>query len=122
MFPGNMGDMANKVITDAIADARKKIHAEREAFTQKTAQDFAAKFPGYNVMVVHTKHTWYKGDGQFRHHQHVEFPWGMGSYGYEIYLCKKGTTQYFRNLGDGGYINWCFIGNFQREGKWVTFY
>lgn len=37
---------------------------------------------------------------------------------YEIVVFESG---YLVNLGDGGYINWCFEGNFDRSGETVTF-
>jgi hypothetical protein len=37
---------------------------------------------------------------------------------YEIIVFQRGSLV---RLGDGGYINWCFSGNFDREGEFVTF-
>ncbi|KAI9735881.1 MAG: hypothetical protein M1834_001346 [Cirrosporium novae-zelandiae] len=37
---------------------------------------------------------------------------------YECVVFRKGSLAW---LGDGGYINWCFLGNFVRMGNFVTF-
>jgi len=39
-------------------------------------------------------------------------------YKYMVYIFVEGT---FVNHGDGGYINWCFWGNFSRDGGRLTF-
>lgn len=44
------------------------------------------------------------------------------SYGYEVYLMKKGQKTKFVLDGDGGYVNWAMAGNYQKNGKTVTFY
>lgn len=38
---------------------------------------------------------------------------------YEVTVFRKGSLI---SLGDGGYINWCFDGNFERLGKTVEFF
>ncbi|KAI9765615.1 MAG: hypothetical protein M1840_007304 [Geoglossum simile] len=37
---------------------------------------------------------------------------------YDVIVFRKGTML---RLGDGGYINWCFEGNFERLDNFVTF-
>ncbi|KAG2416183.1 hypothetical protein HFD88_007376 [Aspergillus terreus] len=37
---------------------------------------------------------------------------------YEVYVFKRGTLV---NMGDGGYINWCFFGQLDRSGMSVRF-
>ena len=37
---------------------------------------------------------------------------------YDVHVFRKGTLV---NLGDGGYINWCFSGNYDRTGMSVRF-
>ncbi len=98
----------------------------RAQFVLQLVGRVAAEHPDYNVMVIHPKnHVWYKGDPAYRIHQHIELycKWiGGSSFGYEVYLLRKGTEQYFRNKGDGGSINWGWAGKHCREGEWVTFY
>ncbi|GES65956.1 stress protein [Aspergillus terreus] len=43
---------------------------------------------------------------------------GKGPVTYEVYVFKRGTLV---NMGDGGYINWCFFGQLDRSGMSVRF-
>lgn len=47
------------------------------------------------------------------YHQHVELPLtdSLGTMGYEVWVFESGT---FELVGDGGYENWCFNGDYDR--------
>ncbi len=67
-------------------------------------------------MIVHSAHM---KDFEECEHTHIEIPMMFGTYGYEIYVFKRG---HFTLLGDGGYINWHFAGNYKRDENRVEFY
>lgn len=74
-----------------------------------------AKKGGYNVMVFNLQQD-YDTDIRntaeyFKRVEYDGIPYG-------IWIFEKGT---FTNKGDGGWINWGFYGNFERDGKTVTF-
>ena len=53
---------------------------------------------------------------------HLKCPQILHSVGFDIYIIpRKWGKVVFTLLGDGGYINWCFSGYFQRDGKQVSF-
>ncbi|KAL0960179.1 hypothetical protein HGRIS_011813 [Hohenbuehelia grisea] len=80
--------------------------------------------PQFNWIVCHTKHeTKFEGkEGVDWSHHHQEFDIKIGgTIGYEVYNLKAG--EFFRK-GDGGYLNWAYIGNVLRkddDGKHVVF-
>ncbi|KAF8219607.1 hypothetical protein L208DRAFT_1373404 [Tricholoma matsutake] len=84
-----------------------------------------AKDPSRNYIVCHTKHS-YKFDGirgRDWDHRHEELPVGIfgKTTGFEIYWFHSGT---FRREGDGGYLNWSYMGNVVKkssDGKELTF-
>ena len=79
-----------------------------------------SQYPGYNVIIVHTKHRMEYGE---RIHQHVEFyTVGKLSFSYEIYFMRRGQKTKFVLEGDGGFLNWAMIGYFERNGNSVVFY
>ena len=93
--------------------------AAREQFTNDSVDRLVKEFPDYNVLLVHTAHHFESGEHV---HKHVEFYTGAGnSYGYEVYLMRKGQKTVFILDGDGGFINWCFQGNYNRDGHRVEF-
>ena len=91
----------------------------REKFTNDSVDRLAQEFPDYNVLLVHTAHHFESGEHV---HKHVEFYTGAGnSYGYEVYLMRKGQKTVFILDGDGGFINWCFTGSYTKDGHRVEF-
>lgn len=88
----------------------------RDAFVKNLANTaFYAAQSKYHVMVFNLN---------VAHSHGLE---GVKSYGsasydgiiYGIWVFEKG---WFHNQGDGGYINWAFIGWFHREGGYVSFH
>jgi len=82
---------------------------DREKATQRIADHFTRSFANKNCIVCHSSHV-QSLNGMIR--GHIELPKKMGTIGYEIYVFDDGE---FTNLGDGGYINWAFAGNFVRD-------
>jgi hypothetical protein len=83
------------------------------AYTQQFVQQASQKYPGYNVVICHPKH---RVSGA-NIHQHHELPMTVGTCGYDIYFSRKGKPFTFVNEGDGGFINWAFNGEFNRNGN-----
>ncbi|MBW4608159.1 MAG: hypothetical protein KME22_13285 [Hassallia sp. WJT32-NPBG1] len=91
---------------------------KRAAFTQRTIAELSQKYPGYNFVITHHKGS--KAEGPGVRHDHVELPMAVGSCGYEIFGSPKGQPFKFVLNGDGGYINWAFSGDFNRDGNTLT--
>jgi hypothetical protein len=88
--------------------------AKREAFTKGFVEQAGQQHPDYNVVIVHPPHT---ASGEYIH-QHQELPMdpaGIRTIGYDIYLAKKGRPFSLELHGDGGYINWAYVGEFDRN-------
>lgn len=98
--------------------------AERGKFTSHFIGESMKKYPQWNWVICHTRHTTkFEGQkGKDWGHRHQEFPVSFGkTIGYEIYWFKKGT---FERHGDGGYLNWAFGGRVKsrtNNGATVTF-
>jgi hypothetical protein len=110
VLAGAAAGIAAKV---AINNDNKK----REAYTQQFVQQAAQKYPGYNLVVCHPKHT---VSGANVIHQHYELPMTVGTCGYDIYFALKGRPFTFVNQGDAGFVNWAFNGEFNRNGNTLT--
>lgn len=93
-------------------------HDAENQFTQSTVQNLNSQYPNMNVMIYHDTDSKFNfPNGQ---HTHYELDIGLGfTEGYEIWVFEQGT---FDKVGDGGYINWCFSGNFNRNGNHVDFF
>lgn len=95
----------------------KDMHEHQGRFTQSFVQAAREKYPEWNVLI-----TCQQTDRHFvdEIHQHEELDLGIfGTRGYEIFFCKSGD---FTRFGDGGFENWCFNGNYVRDGDHVTFF
>ncbi|KAJ8519983.1 hypothetical protein ONZ45_g3104 [Pleurotus djamor] len=97
-------------IVNLVQDRINKDKAARSQFTQDLVSRMHAAHPNFNWIICHTKHT-YKFDGRRGvdwDHRHQEFDIKLGgTIGYEIYNLKSGE---FTRQGDGGYLNWAYIG------------
>jgi hypothetical protein len=100
-------------VAQEVMSFQKNDNEKRERFTQQFVQDASGKYPGYNVVIVHPQHS---ASGAQVIHQHYELPMTVGTCGYEIYFSPKGKAFSFENKGDGGFINWAFAGEFNRNG------
>lgn len=97
----------------AIQDVIARDKYMRSGFTQDTVSKLRNSHPKMNFVIVHTKHHYnFKGTkGKDWYHDHRELPvhFPVGStIGYEIYGFGEGE---FNREGDGGYLNWAYIGN-----------
>ncbi|MBQ1009933.1 hypothetical protein KBX53_02995 [Micromonospora sp. M51] len=95
--------------------------------------DVRTCFPDYNVMVMHDEqsHEWLSPptsqvfasafsmqDYDAKDSTEVGRPSGVASRGrYDVHVFKTGT---FHNMGDGGWNNWAFYGNFTRSSDGMT--
>lgn len=87
----------------------------REKFTKATCGEFDRKYDSkYNVMVFNNEQpSAYNLRGV--RENFVRTYCGIP---YKVFVFRSGK---FRNKGDGGFINWCFQGNFRRDGGLITF-
>ncbi|KAF9445743.1 hypothetical protein P691DRAFT_805237 [Macrolepiota fuliginosa MF-IS2] len=98
------------MIVDIIKAGVQEDNNAREKFTQETIANGREKFPAFNWVICHVKHTTdFAGvNGRDWGHSHHEVDIKIGgTIGYEIYWFKSGT---FSRQGDGGYINWAWSG------------
>ncbi|RDB14947.1 hypothetical protein Hypma_016157 [Hypsizygus marmoreus] len=116
-----------KLITGVVAGIKAGIAADknkRSQFTQDLVKDLSSKNPAFNYVICHTKHTtaFDGAKGTDWGHSHQEFDIKIGgTVGYEIYWAKSGK---FTRQGDGGYLNWAYIGNVKSkspDGKEIVF-
>lgn len=98
------------------AGAVKNDNEKRKKFTQEFVEKASREYPNYNVVIVHPRHsTW----GTWIH-QHYELPMTSGTCGYDAFFSRKGQGFTLANHGDGGYLNWAYIGEFSRNGNSVS--
>ncbi|KAF9496684.1 hypothetical protein BDN71DRAFT_1505590 [Pleurotus eryngii] len=96
----------------------------RGKFTYNLVSEMRQQYPGFNWVVCHTKHgTKFDGEkGEDWDHRHQEFDIKLGgTVGFEIYNLKSGE---FIRQGDGGFLNWAYIGNVaskSEDGKVIKF-
>jgi hypothetical protein len=100
-------------IAQSVAEDKKK----RAEFTRQFVEESARKYPGYNVVLIHTRH-----ETTGKHiHNHVEVDINIGgTIGYEIYYSRKGQPFTLTNKGDGGFLNWAYNGEFERKDMTIS--
>ncbi|WP_069817328.1 hypothetical protein [Streptomyces sp. TP-A0874] len=108
---------------------------DKEASAQAVrmlVNDMRRCFPDYNVVAMHSEQSshWvdkpdsFIHEGRYRlnstkyHDDETGDDIESGRAVFDLYVFDKGT---FSNDGDGGYINWAFYGDFDRDGGKVTF-
>jgi len=125
---GGVGKIV-EVVKDGIVALVNKIKAtiqkdkdRRDKYTQQFIEEFHKKYSHKNVIMCHPKHTakWEGVRGKDWDKTHVKFRVKLGApVGYDVYWGGPGV---FTNHGDGGYLNWAFIGVvLKRERNVVTF-
>ncbi|KAL2610475.1 hypothetical protein R1flu_029048 [Riccia fluitans] len=83
---------------------------DRESAIGSIVNHLRAAHPDKNVMVCHPPHLPSLNNAS---KMHLELNTGLvGTTGVDVYVFDDGI---FTNLGDGGFINWCFDGNFVRD-------
>lgn len=105
-----LGSQTGEFIFGSIAND----NAKREAFTKQMISELTKRYPGYNFVISHHKKS--KAEGPEVVHDHVELKLTRGSAGYEIFASRKGKPFKFSLNGDGGYRNWAYGGDFNRNG------
>jgi len=111
-------------IISSIQDGIAQDKINRSEFTKNLVAQLYQEHRNFNWIVCHTQHTT-KFDGKRGvdwDHRHQEFDVKIGgTVGYEIYNLKSGE---FTRQGDGGYLNWAFIGQIAKSdqgGKHLVF-
>lgn len=105
-------------VTSFVKSLQASDNEKRAAFTQRMIAELSQKHPGYNFVITHHRSSKAEGPGVV--HNHVELPMAVGTCGYEIFGSPKGQPFRFMLNGDGGYINWAFGGDFNRDGNTLT--
>jgi len=110
----------------AISSAIEADKYARSGFTQDTVSKLYQKHPQMNFVICHTGHHYkfpgVKGKDWYHDHRELNVKFPVGStIGFEIYGFTQG--EFFRE-GDGGYLNWAYIGRVAKkedDGKHITF-
>ncbi|WP_084509462.1 hypothetical protein [Paenibacillus assamensis] len=106
---------AQSTITN-VADGDITTMNAREQFVKDTLYFYNNKWGNrYNVLVFNTQLGYERSFHGVKESAIVSY----GSINYYVWVFENGT---FRNKGDGGWINWAFLGNFTRNGSYVQFY
>lgn len=94
-------------------------HDAEVQFTQDLVGALRTQYPDKNALVFHNAASPLTYvNGQYYHYE-LPLPDGFETNGYEVWVFDSGE---FTLVGDGGFNNWCFDGNFDRNGRDVTFY
>ena len=93
---------------------KAKQDGKRSDFTQMTVNSLMADNEGFNVMICCTECD-PQLDNVKLHLEDQEYGFAT----YQVWVFESGT---FDLKGDGGLINWCFGGSFDRDGKHVEFH
>ncbi|KAF9497843.1 hypothetical protein BDN71DRAFT_535967 [Pleurotus eryngii] len=125
--PAAIASIALEGVNMIISGIQGAINADKDArgkFTSSLVSEMRKKYPKFNWVVCHTKHeTKFNGKkGKDWDHRHQEFDIKLGgTVGYEIY--NLGSGEFIRK-GDGGFLNWAYIGNVASksgDGKKIKF-
>lgn len=105
-------------VTKLVKRLQASDNDKRAAFTRRVIAELTQRLPNYNFVITHHRSS--KAEGSSVVHKHVELPMAVGSCGYEIFGSPKGQPFKFVLNGDGGYINWSYSGDFNRNGGTLT--
>lgn len=114
----NIGANFAGAIRDVVVDNKHHLE-QRSAYVQ----DFLNKHqrPGLNIVICHTRHLVYGNNYKQEHLEMKEEDWSDFYHqfmpadtttGYDVFYIPQGAWFDFFNLGDGGWINWGYSGNF----------
>jgi len=112
-----------KTIFDFVEELTKldgEQHEREMQWTQKFVEQYQEQNPNNNILVVHDRDRYevnLVNSVQTNYQLPLPGPFNQ-TQGYNIYHFDSGTINYH---GDGTYVNWCFGGNYQRNGDFVTF-
>lgn len=118
----NVAVDANKVLDQLSSHFNNGMDGDANAFPCN-AVDFM-KEDGINVMVIHNTKGALGGDTDAVVKKHFEVnncPLNMCTKGFDAYAAPIGHKWKVMNAGDGGTINWCFSGRYERQGSTVSF-
>lgn len=107
-------------IIEGITKLDDEQHDRETQWTQQFVQQYQQQNPNSNVLVVHDRDRYevnFVNSVQTNYQLPLPGPFNQ-TQGYNIYHFDSGTINYH---GDGTFVNWCFAGNFQRNGNFVTF-
>jgi hypothetical protein len=111
------GFAAADAIVNGIMPLNLDDKEKRNRWTPKYVESITKSNPGYNVLLIHTKHiadltgVQYQGLIPFKISAEEELE-------YTLYIFDYGTVEL---QGDGGFLNWAFEENFTRNGNLVEF-
>jgi hypothetical protein len=96
---------------------------KRAKFTLQFVTSSSKKFPQWNVVICHPGQKVtpdQNAPNSYVRHRHIELGMSVGTCGYDVYYSPMGKPFQFVNQGDGGYINWAYYGQFNRNGNTIT--
>lgn len=108
------GGISGPKVANALSDVRE---GDRGEFTQKAVDAADGNDDNdYNVIIMNLSQDYDSSrlDGV---QAYANVKWDNISYG--LWIVEGGE---FENKGDGGYINWAFQGEFERDGNTVKFH
>ncbi|KAM6489984.1 hypothetical protein JOM56_014563 [Amanita muscaria] len=111
-FAKRQSEKALNLIMTAITDYPNKFEGEtRTRFTQDAVTTLWNANPHYNYVICHVAHdyTFHGVQGVDWDHQEIKFSTRSElTVGYDVIV---GGAGYFIRKGDGGFINWAYMGN-----------
>jgi hypothetical protein len=105
-----------KILRD-LANEFANLLVDTADVSESIVKQFSDLYPKQNVMVVHSEH--HQNFKTIFVHEHIDIPQWHGKFRFHIYVFDEGE---FTLKGPGGYKNWRFRGNFERNGNQVTFF
>jgi hypothetical protein len=90
--------------------------AFRDGWTQQQLGPLQSANPGKNIMIISVKHDASQLKGSQQQQMDCACPSG-GHVNYTVYIFDEGV---FLHQGDGGFLNWAFMGKFVRDGDKVS--
>ncbi len=104
-------------IVSDISDIDTAQHDAESQFTQVMLSNLMAQYPCSNVIIYHDGDCGYSLVND--QNAFVEFDIGLGmTQGYYINVFDSGI---FTLVGDGGWLNWAYGGNYVQDGNDLTF-
>ncbi|KAF5378586.1 hypothetical protein D9615_007101 [Tricholomella constricta] len=117
--PNLNGRSPSSLATDlqaGCAVGANQANGDRGAFTRDTVGYLWGKDSSHNYLIIHTSYR-----SSFQGKQGVDWDSAhctFGGVGFNVFAIRNGDLW---NDGDGGFINWSFIGRFTRDGPHVHF-
>eukprot|EP00775_Hariotina_reticulata_P002889 gene2889-3178_t len=106
--------VVKSIITDLVGLFTGANDHEREEWIKGLVGQLAQQYPGFNVLVFKSGHF---TEGPEDVQVQTETRYADSNFTIMVF----GSGKFVRD-GDGGFINWCFMGKFDRCDNEVTFY